>query len=140
MASSSVSLAVEGWQEGQEADFEDLHRAIQAGKTQKFTNNKSNGSSSTSDEDDSSDDPGVRAHPGKRLLWAAQHNKLDLAKELLCGSRGLVHYRDSDGYTPLHRAAYSDHPKMAKLLLKRGADVAAQTTEDHWHPLHSACR
>ena len=52
----------------------------------------------------------------------------------------LVHHRDSDGYTPLHRASYSDHAKMAKLLLKRGADITAATSEDLWHPLHSACR
>ena len=75
-----------------------------------------------------------------RLLWAAQHNKLNLVREVLSSRPELVHHRDSDGYTALHRAAYSDHPKMARHLLKRGADITARTSEDQWTPLHSACR
>ena len=38
------------------------------------------------------------------MLWAAQHNKLELAKELIAGSPKLVATRDSDLYTPLHRS------------------------------------
>jgi len=135
--SNAVSLSVDGWQEGGEADFEELHRAISAGKTQKF-NKSGNSTSGSSDEDDQ--DPGERAHPGKRLLWAAQHNKMSLARDLLASRPELVHHRDSDGYTALHRASYSDHAKMVRALLKRGADVTAQTSEDQWTPLHSACR
>lgn len=46
---------------------------------------------------------------------------------------------DSDGYTPLHRAAYSDFPEIIKLLLTSGASVTAKTV-DGWTALHSACR
>jgi len=138
--SNAVKLSVDGWQEGSESDFAELHQAMQAGMTQKFTANNQDQEAESSSEDEDSTDPGERCHPGKRLLWAAQHNRLDLAKELLARNPKLVHHRDSDGYTPLHRASYSDHAKMAKLLLKRGADITAATSEDLWHPLHSACR
>ncbi len=52
---------------------------------------------------------------------------------------GLVHARDADGYTPLHRAAYNNRVAMVQWLLERGADVGARTL-DGWTALHSAAR
>lgn len=46
---------------------------------------------------------------------------------------------DEDGYTPLHRAAYSNNVDIAKILIKYGANVNAQT-EFKWTPLHSAVK
>lgn len=46
---------------------------------------------------------------------------------------------DEDGYTPLHRACYSNHVDIAKILLRYGADVNART-EYEWTPLHSAVK
>jgi ankyrin repeat protein len=44
---------------------------------------------------------------------------------------------DRDGYTPLHRAAYNDHPAVVARLLQMQADPSART-EDGWTPLHCA--
>lgn len=46
---------------------------------------------------------------------------------------------DDDGYTPLHRAAYSGHVDALSALLAAGSKVNPQTI-DGWTPLHSACR
>ena len=51
-------------------------------------------------------------HPGARLLWAAQHDRLEVARELLELQPSLVTFRDEDEYTALHRAAYSHHFNM----------------------------
>lgn len=78
------------------------------------------------------------ANPIDHVLWAAEHNKLDTLRELLVAKPGLVHSRDSDGYTPLHRAAYSNHLDAISLLLSFGAKVSSKS-ELGWTPLHSAC-
>ncbi|XP_062524625.1 ankyrin repeat domain-containing protein 49 isoform X1 [Bombyx mori] len=79
-----------------------------------------------------------KANPIDHVLWAAEHNKLDTLRELLVAKPGLVHSRDSDGYTPLHRAAYSNHLDAISLLLSFGAKVSSKS-ELGWTPLHSAC-
>lgn len=129
---SAVSATVP-WQEGKEEDFaeqrEELRKLREDGVTQLA------GDSETEEDEE---DPGEK-HPGERMLWAAQHNKLTLAKELLEHSPRLVAVKDSDLYTPLHRASYNNHLEMARLLLHAGADPLA-TTEDGWTPLHSAAK
>ena len=57
---------------------------------------------SSSEEDDSEPE-----EPGPKFLWAAQHNNVDLIKNLYSQDPNLVKFADSDGYTALHRAAYS---------------------------------
>ena len=61
-------------------------------------------------------------HPGARLLWAAQHDRLEVARELLELEPSLVTFRDEDEYTALHRAAYSHHHNMlgGSLLARAG--------------------
>ena len=61
-----------------------------------------------------------RNEPPKRILWAAENNKLVEAKELLETDPSLVKSVDKDGYTPLHRASYGDHTEMAELLISKG--------------------
>jgi len=95
-------------------------------------------------ETEEEDDPAEEEDPGEdkpeiRILWAAQFNKLDIAKEMLLGKPGLVKARDEDLYTPLHRACYNGHIEMARLLLETGADFMA-TTDTGWTPLHSAAK
>ncbi len=51
----------------------------------------------------------------------------------------MVHVKDCDGYSPLHRACYENHWSIAELLLKHKADISALTNE-HWQPLHSASK
>jgi ankyrin repeat protein len=62
---------------------------------------------------------------------------MELAQELVSRAPGLVAYKDKDGYTPLHRAAYTDNASMVRFLLAKGAKVN-EVTEDGWTPLHSA--
>lgn len=50
-----------------------------------------------------------------------------------------MHAQDSDGYTPLHRAAYSNHIDVISYLLSMNANVNMKT-QLGWTPLHSACK
>ncbi|KRY00230.1 2-oxoisovalerate dehydrogenase subunit alpha, mitochondrial [Trichinella pseudospiralis] len=84
-------------------------------------------------------DENVENDPGKKLLAAAEKGDADEVVNLLKCDRSLVHVRDRDFYTPLHRAAYNNHVSVIKVLLSNGADISAQT-EDGWQPLHCAAR
>ena len=55
-------------------------------------------------------------------------------------SKGVdVKARDTAGSTPLHDAAAAGHREVAELLIAKGADINAKTTnEDVTTPLHSA--
>ncbi len=140
-ASHGVSMTVP-WQESKLDDdddaFDELHKAMAENRTKKFsaagTGDQSSGSS---DEDDDEEEP-PEDEPGQRLLWAAQFGRLDVAESILAADPGLVGHRDDDGYSALHRAAYSGHESACRLLLSMGADPAA-TTKEGWTPLHSAC-
>lgn len=81
----------------------------------------------------------ITADPQKHILWAAEHNKMTEAKELLKKDPNLVNATDDDLYTPLHRASYNGHVTMVKFLLESNANINAKT-EDGWQPFHSACR
>ena len=145
------------WLEGKDEDFRDLREGLEKMKAGEVIKSCSESSSDSDDEDkniikqyqryedsDSQDqdeedeDPGV-SNPGKRILWAAQHNKLSIVKSLLATNPKLVSTTDADLYTPLHRAAYGDHLQMVRLLLAEGADPLA-TTESGWTAFHSAAR
>jgi len=89
-------------------------------------------------DDEPEEDPGPE-HPSRRLLWAAQHNQMDIVKAIIKDKPGLLSVKDEDGYTPLHRASYSGHVDVMRELLNAGADPSA-TTMEGWTPLHSACR
>jgi len=93
---------------------------------------------------ESEDDPGEEDDPGpteqdKRILWAAQYNKLDLLGLMITEKPSLLGVKDEDGYTALHRASYSGNTQAVRLLLNAGADPAA-VTDEGWTPLHSASR
>lgn len=76
---------------------------------------------------------------GKRVLLAAEKNRLlDLAR-IIGEEPSLVNYADSDGYTPLHRASYGGNLDCAKFLVRHGANIEARTSDD-WRPLHCAVR
>lgn len=81
----------------------------------------------------------IQKNPAKKILWAAENNRIDLVKELLTSESTLVGSRDNDGYTPLHRACYNGHTDMVLLLLEHCADINAKTN-DGWSPIHSASR
>lgn len=54
-------------------------------------------------------------NPKEKVLWAAEKNELELLEELVASDPTLVHARDSDNYTPLHRACYSDNIEVIKV-------------------------
>lgn len=92
----------------------------------------------SSDEDKEFTDVKHPKDPGSRLLRAAEHNQIEIINELLSADPSLVHTTDTDGYTPLHRAAYSNQMEAVKILLSSGARVDVATV-DGWQPLHCAC-
>ena len=127
---SHVSAKVD-WCEGQKDDFKELHDAIKTGiaKKNECLNEESGDEfydesqtdmdqrafadfskvqdlpdkgDSSSEEDDSEPE-----EPEPKFLWAAQHNNVELIKDLHSQNSNLVKFADSDGYTALHRAAYS---------------------------------
>ena len=51
----------------------------------------------------------------------------------------ILDFRDSDGYTALHRASYNGHLPVVEYLLTVGAIVNSRTN-DGWQPIHCACR
>ncbi|CAB1426909.1 unnamed protein product [Pleuronectes platessa] len=104
------------------------------------------------EEEDEEEDEGERSEewylgkeealkdkPVELILWAAENNRLSPIHRLLSADPLLVHCCDADGYTPLHRAAYSGHVEVVSALLAAGSRVDPRTI-DGWTPLHSACR
>ena len=74
----------------------------------------------------------------KNLFYAAEHNKVGLAKYLL--DRGADYEaRGEDQQTPLHLAAIHNSQAVAELLLDRGADKDARDDRQRT-PLHLAAQ
>ncbi|RVE76281.1 hypothetical protein OJAV_G00006760 [Oryzias javanicus] len=71
--------------------------------------------------------------PAELVLWAAENNRLATLLRLLAADPLLVHCRDEDNYTPLHRAAYNGHVEAACALLSHGSDINPRTI-DGWTP------
>lgn len=70
---------------------------------------------------------------------AAEKGRLQAVKELLSKYPHDLESRDSDGFTPLHEAAYNGHPAVAECLVVSGADEKARSNTG-WTPLHMAAR
>ena len=65
--------------------------------------------------------------------------KIDLVKDFLKQDNGYVNRYSGDGFTPLSLAAFFDQTKIAKLLLKNGADPDLHATNpSKVNALHSA--
>ncbi|XP_049881041.1 ankyrin repeat domain-containing protein 49-like [Pectinophora gossypiella] len=118
-------------------ELQDIHDEIE-----KCKKNPSTAGMFVSGWDDADQDVDVvkdpKANPIDHVLWAAENGEVEALKEILSSQPGLVHARDSDGYTPLHRAAYGNHVTAISYLLSMNASVSAKT-ELGWTPLHSAC-
>jgi uncharacterized protein len=73
---------------------------------------------------------------------AAALGDLDRLRELLEADSEAVGGWSSDGFTPLHYAAYFDGPDAVRLLVERGADLEAPSRNEEFaqeaRPLHSA--
>ena len=68
---------------------------------------------------------------------AIRDKKADLVKKMLtCGAE--VNLKTTEGWYPLHTAAYYGPAAMIDLLVSKGADVNARGDFDGWTPLHMA--
>ncbi|XP_026731255.1 ankyrin repeat domain-containing protein 49 [Trichoplusia ni] len=118
--------------------FAEVHKEIEA-----FKKNPETSGMFVSGWDDADQDVDIVKNPKANcldhVLWAAEHGEIDVLKELLSKQPSLVHAQDSDGYTPLHRAAYSNHIDVISYLLSMNANVNMKT-QLGWTPLHSACK
>jgi ankyrin repeat protein len=76
------------------------------------------------------------------VLEAAAIGNVDRLRALLHEDATLVNAWSEDGFTPLHFAAFFGHPEAAKLLIERGAELEARSTNREFAldaaPLHSA--
>jgi uncharacterized protein len=76
------------------------------------------------------------------VFEAAAIGDVERLRELLEGDASLAAAWSEDGFTPLHFAAFFGHPDAAKLLVERGADLEARSTNEQFAldaaPLHSA--
>lgn len=77
--------------------------------------------------------------PEKEILWAAENGDIVKLESLINNDPSLIHITDKDGYTPLHRACYSNHIKIVEYLIEHGANISAKT-QMQWEPLHSCCQ
>ncbi|VDK57235.1 unnamed protein product [Anisakis simplex] len=75
--------------------------------------------------------------PAEQMLTAAETGDVKLLVELYQRDRSLLEVRDSDDYTPLHRAAYNNHIDAVRYLLSIGADPELKT-ENGWTVIHCA--
>jgi uncharacterized protein len=70
---------------------------------------------------------------------AASLGRVELVRELLADDPTLATSRSSDGFTPLHYAAFFGTAEAAAALLEHGADpTAVAENEMRVQPLHSA--
>jgi ankyrin repeat protein len=81
----------------------------------------------------------VDADPTMAIFAAAILGDTSRLEELLAGNRSLVSAVSSDGWTPLHLAAFFGKGDAARLLLNKGASVTARSTNPMANtPLHAA--
>ncbi|VDP00182.1 unnamed protein product [Soboliphyme baturini] len=60
----------------------------------------------------------IDENPISRLLWASEHGKRRIIRQILADDPSLINVQDRDGYTPLHRASYNDFPKTIQVYLE----------------------
>jgi ankyrin repeat protein len=81
----------------------------------------------------------IDADPSLAIFAAAMRDQTDVVEALLAANRSLVSAVSSDGWTPLHLAAFFGASSTARALLNKGADVNARSTNAmHNLALHAA--
>ncbi|KHJ94912.1 ankyrin repeat protein [Oesophagostomum dentatum] len=87
------------------------------------------------------DDQGIREADSENIidkfLKEAEDGNVEALKDMLSKNPELLKATDEDGYTALHRAAYSNQLDALSFLLEAGADPEARTKHG-WTALHSA--
>jgi ankyrin repeat protein len=81
----------------------------------------------------------IAADPSLAIFAAVIQGDTEQLTELLTANRSLVGLLSTDGWTPLHLAAFFGQTDAARLLLNKGALVNARSTNPmHNMPLHAA--
>jgi ankyrin repeat protein len=81
----------------------------------------------------------VAADPSLAIFAAAIQGDTDQLTALLTANRSLTGLLSTDGWTPLHLAAFFGKTEAARLLLNKGALVNARSTNPMENmPLHAA--
>ena len=81
----------------------------------------------------------LRMHPDLDVFEASAAGALEAVERWLDDSPELIHAYADDGFTPLHLAAFFGRTDVTRLLLDRGANIAAITHNDlEDTPLHAA--
>jgi ankyrin repeat protein len=81
----------------------------------------------------------VEADPSLAIFAATILGNAAQIEELLASNRSLASVLSSDGWTPLHLAAFFGKEEAARLLLNKGAVVNARSTNQMQNtPLHAA--
>ncbi len=79
------------------------------------------------------------AHPDLDIFEASAGGYQDIVEKLLAEHLELLAARSSDGWTPLHVAAFFGHTDLARYLIGQGAAVDARSTNAMKNtPLHAA--
>jgi ankyrin repeat protein len=55
--------------------------------------------------------------PDKEILWASENGKFSMVERLILDNPGIIHAKDKDGYTPLHRACYNNHEHVVDVSI-----------------------
>jgi len=71
------------------------------------------------------------------IFTAAEQGNFETVQELVQENPQLVTAVDDQGYTPLHKAAYNNHPDIVGYLISKGADINAASGSGST-PLHGA--
>jgi ankyrin repeat protein len=55
--------------------------------------------------------------PDKEILWASENGKCSMVEKLILANPAIIHVKDKDGYTPLHRACYNNHEHVVDVSI-----------------------
>uniref|UniRef100_A0AC35TV78 ANK_REP_REGION domain-containing protein n=1 Tax=Rhabditophanes sp. KR3021 TaxID=114890 RepID=A0AC35TV78_9BILA len=81
--------------------------------------------------------PKDMSNPQEQFLTACEEGIIEEVRKQFNLDNSLICSQDSDGYSPLHRAAYNNHIEVVVYLLSKGANPMIRTN-DGWTVLHSA--
>jgi uncharacterized protein len=81
----------------------------------------------------------VEANPSLAVFAASILGQTDVLEKMIDGDRSLASAVSEDGWTPLHLAAFFGKEDAARLLLNKGAQTGARSTNSMQNtPLHAA--